>query len=95
MSADPKRDSTPGPPYRDYTEEPLAVPAPVPPLPTPGTGTVFVAHDGDGDCEASWQSGDSVENFRGTESEVVAWAHSRPAAKRVRFSREDHSYIPL
>ena len=94
MSADPQRHPGTGPPYRDYTDEPLARPTSAP-TPAPGTGTVFVPSDGDGDWAASWQSGAAIENFAGTEDEVIAWARSRPAVKRVRFSREHRDYTPL
>ena len=96
MTADPQRSASSGPPYRDYTDEPQAEPTLAPSVAAPGTGTVFVvACDSEGGWEASWQSGDAVENLRGTESEVIAWARSRPALKRVRFSRQHHDYIPL
>ena len=75
--------------------------------PRPGHGRVFVVRDRRGEWWASWQDnypddevGDGepdagVEDFEGTEEEVIRWARSRPAEEFFIFSPEAGDYIPL
>ncbi len=75
--------------------------------PRPGHGRVFVLCDRHGEWSASWQDdypddevGDAepdagVEDFEGTEEEVIRWARSRPAEEFFIFSPEAGDYIPL
>jgi hypothetical protein len=75
--------------------------------PRPGHGRVFVLCDRHGEWSASWQDdypddevGDGepdagVEDFEGTQDEVIRWARTRPAEKFFIFSDEAHAYLPL
>ncbi|WP_143118647.1 hypothetical protein [Actinomadura madurae] len=107
---DPAEMSQSSPLYRDYHSDrngardaaPRAVPTG---KPTPGYGTVFVQRYSDGTWVASWQEHypaprrdgavAGVEDYEGTEKEVLAWARSRPAARFLIFSPHDDDYIPL
>ena len=75
--------------------------------PRPGHGRVFVNCIGQGEWWASWQDdypedevrdGEpdaGVEDFEGTEEEVIRWARTRPAEKFFIFSDEANAYLPL
>ena len=80
--------------YRDYTDEAPPEPAPKARPPQPGTGTVFVRQVDD-TWWASWQATGAVQDFEGTEQEVLAWARARPAQTRLIFSTEHDDYVPL
>ncbi|MGP4022983.1 hypothetical protein [Actinomadura sp. 3N407] len=97
-------------PYRDYLPDRDGMRASIPQAvpvgkPTPGHGTVFVQKYIDGTWAASWQEHypaprqdgavAGVEDYQGTEKEVLAWARSRPAARFLIFSPQDDDYIPL
>lgn len=88
-----------GPPYRDYTDEPVGEPPCPAGPPAPGTGSIFVAAMDDGSWEAVWQGDDddagSHVSVDGAEHVVLAWARSRPARVLWIFSGEEGRYIPL
>jgi hypothetical protein len=75
--------------------------------PRPGHGRVFVNCIRQGEWWASWQDdypydeirdGEpdaGVEDFEGTEDEVISWARTRPAEKFFIFSDEANAYLPL
>ena len=75
--------------------------------PRPGHGRVFVLCDRHGEWSASWQDdypddevrdGEpdaGVEDFEGTEDEVIRWARTRPAEEFFIFSDEANAYLPL
>jgi len=75
--------------------------------PRPGHGRVFVLCDRHGEWSASWQDdypedevrdaepAAGVEDFEGTEEEVIRWARTRPAEEFFIFSPEAGNYIPL
>jgi len=75
--------------------------------PRPGHGRVFVNCTRQGEWWASWQDdypddevrdGEpdaGVEDFEGTQDEVIRWARTRPAEKFFIFSDEAHAYLPL
>jgi len=83
---------------RDYLPEgtPPPIPAEPPPAPRPGYGTVWINTLDPDSWVASWQDGDGLEDFDGgTREEAVAWACSRPAARRMIWSGAAGDYIPL
>jgi hypothetical protein len=75
--------------------------------PRPGHGRVFVNCNRLGEWSASWQDdypddevrdGEpdaGVEDFEGTQDEVIRWARTRPAEKFFIFSDEANAYLPL
>jgi hypothetical protein len=75
--------------------------------PRPGHGRVFVNCNRLGEWSASWQDdypddevrdGEpdaGVEDFEGTQDEVIRWARTRPAEKFFIFSDEADAYLPL
>jgi hypothetical protein len=88
-----------GPPYRDYLRPELRgagiPPAPALVAPRPGRGTVFATLAGV-DSVATWQDGpDECVDVHGDAETVLAWARSRPAARRLLFSEEAGDYLPL
>jgi hypothetical protein len=82
--------------YRDYTDQPSSPPAPESRVaPEPGTGTVFVNEVEDGKWCASWQAGSALQDFEGSEPDVLEWARSRPALTHLIFSAEQDDYVPF
>ena len=84
-----------GPPYRDYTDEPLPPSAGPRPLPEPDTGTVFVREMEPGEWAASWQSGLGLTEMTGTRAEVLSWAWQQPARTRLEWSDTANDHVPL